>query len=48
MKEAVDKAAEVAKAIIKAMSGDELKNLLAQVFKLLDDIYKAKESAGDK
>jgi hypothetical protein len=48
LKEAVDKAAEVAKAVIKAMSGDELKNLLAQVFKLLDDIYKAKESAGDK
>jgi hypothetical protein len=48
LKEAVDKAAEVAKAVIKAMSGDELKNLLAQVFKLLDDIYKVKESAGDK
>jgi hypothetical protein len=33
---------------LKDMNGDELKNLLAQAFKLLDDIYKARESAQDK
>jgi hypothetical protein len=48
IQEAVDKAAQVAKAIVKAMNGDELKNLLTQAFKLLDEIYKARESAADK